>query len=677
MNTAAPVTANNSNTYLQTPSVLPQLLSFELKYHFKQFGFWLAVLFFAWLSLIVASQRGTEQVMATSAYTVTQVLLLIAPHIIFVVCILASGVMLRDKQYQMEPLIFATPIDRFHYLASRYLALVLATCLLFVLCLVAMMFGLLLLDESKVGQFELINYLQPFFVFSLPNIILSCSLVFAVGMLTQNSIAIYVGAIVFYVFYMVGSMLGNSPLLAGSSPLQTGQSMMSLVEPYGIIAFHQQSILWTESVRGSKMPEFSGDLLLNRLLWLAVSTALFTLTYKLYAFRESLGSSGGAGGSGGLAGSSTKDKTSEDEPLASKKTSSYFAVTPNFSSSTDVLWSKIKVEYANVVKGPTFLVLLTAVVIFSLFSVATTILNGPAHGMSGYYPTTAMMLDTIAIPAERLGMLIAIFYTVELYWHERHLKMDGLVDASPCSNTTFYLAKVITLLMITLSLVTACVISAVAFQLSQGYFELQLDLYLQLYFYIGAPVVAIGLFTLFFQRLSPTKAVGLLCGFMLFISTMLIRRAGIEHPLLTPFYQPYFIYSDMADTLYHGKAVFWYNIYWLSLAMLAGVLTIKYWLRGNNRIAEKLGVGLKGLAACFIGLSILSASVIFYQNNVINDYQTRDQYYAFKANYERKYLDYQSGLYSNQPTTKQVKIEGHFEPADGRFDVTGSMMAKI
>lgn len=657
-------------------SILNQLLSFEFRYHLKQGGFWLSTLFFSWMSMIIASQRGTEEVLATSAFTITQVVLFVTPHIIFVVCILASSVMLRDRQYQMEPLIFATPIDKFHYLASRYIALVGATSLLFALCLVGMMLGLMLVIDAKLGEFELINYLQPFLVFALPNIILCCSLVFTIGMLTQSNIAIYVGAIVFYVFYMIGSMLGNSPLLVGSSSLQsTGEGLTAIIEPYGIIAFYQQSLYWTNDIRNVAMAEVSGDLLLNRLVWLTISAALFTLTYKLYAFR------GSPDASDNQPTDVANSKLSQNSNLATNKTNAYFSLTPQImfdqlkgsQLNLEILWSKIKVEYNHVVKGPTFIVLMFACVALSLFSVANSIFNGPAVGLSGYYPTTAMMLDIIAIPAERLGMLIAIFYAAELYWHERNMTMSGLIDATPVSNVTFYLAKVIALLLVVFSLVSACALSAIGFQISQDYWQLRLDLYWQLYFYVGAPVLSLCLITLFLQRFAATKAIGLLFGFMAFISSMLVRRAGIEHPLLTPFYQPYFIFSDMADTLYHGKAVFWYNSYWLSLSLVAGVASVKYWLRGNNTQASQLSVGLKALLACFVSLAIICASFIFYQSNIINDYKTQEQLESYYADYERAYQSYQT---IDQPVTKQLTIEADFYPNKNQFDVTGSLVAQ-
>ena len=99
-----------------------KLTQFELRAHFKQIGFWIAALLLAWMTFIVTGQRGSNLLFANSAFAITQTTLFIVPNIIFVVCVLASSTLLRDSQYKMEPLIFATPIDKFEYLTPQMAA---------------------------------------------------------------------------------------------------------------------------------------------------------------------------------------------------------------------------------------------------------------------------------------------------------------------------------------------------------------------------------------------------------------------------------------------------------------------------------------------------------------------------------------------------------------------------
>ena len=142
-----------------------KLTQFELRAHFKQIGFWIAALLLAWMTFIVTGQRGSNLLFANSAFAITQTTLFIVPNIIFVVCVLASSTLLRDSQYKMEPLIFATPIDKFEYLTSRFLGLLFATLTLMLFTIAVMMLTLIKLDPALVGPFRLQYYFAAFCIF--------------------------------------------------------------------------------------------------------------------------------------------------------------------------------------------------------------------------------------------------------------------------------------------------------------------------------------------------------------------------------------------------------------------------------------------------------------------------------------------------------------------------------
>ena len=113
--------------------MLKELTQFELKYHLKQGSFWAVTFCFIWMAVLISSQRGSALLYANSAYAITQSILFISPNIIFAICVLASATLIRDNQYKMEPIIFTTPMDKFQYLASRYLGIVTASVLIFLI----------------------------------------------------------------------------------------------------------------------------------------------------------------------------------------------------------------------------------------------------------------------------------------------------------------------------------------------------------------------------------------------------------------------------------------------------------------------------------------------------------------------------------------------------------------
>lgn len=639
-------------------TMINKLTQFEFKAHVKQIGFWVAALVMVWMAFMITGQRGSNLLFANSSYAITQTFIFMVPNIIFVVCVLASSTLLRDSQYKMESLIFTTPIDKFQYLTSRYLGLVFATLFLILIAMLVMMLTLLKLDAALVGPFHLSYYLTSFCIFIVPAVLLCCSVVFAAAMFSKSMIAVYVSGIAVYVIYIIGSVFGNSPMLVGSSTLLNDSAgFSSLLEPYGLIAYMQQSAYWTSEQRNTLMPMLTGDLLLNRILWLAISISLFVFTYHKFAFRQS----------------ATVKKTEKKQQESASKidVEAYNAIdiTHDFQTFNFNIWlSKLKLEYASLTKGLTFIVLLVITVVFTAALLIGNIFSGPISNGQSYFPLTELILEVLQQPLSDIGMLVAIFYAVELFWNERVLNMNAIVDATPTRNFTFYLAKLTTVLAVGFTLITASIIVAMIFQLTQQHYDIQPLLYLSLYYYAGVPIVLTALLTLFLQRFAVTKSVGLLLGFGIFVANIVIKAVLFTHPLISFAYRPQFIYSDMAQTLYHSDALHWYNLYWLSLAIMLSVLTIKFWQRGLSNVSQKLTRGALAVLVLSGTSMIASGGYIYYQTNVFNEFLTKEQAWDKAENYEQQYAQYKG---MPTPTVTDVNVDVNIYPGKRSYDAKG------
>ncbi|WP_286271908.1 ABC transporter permease/M1 family aminopeptidase [Thalassotalea hakodatensis] len=642
--------------------MLKGLTLFELKYHLKQGSFWAVTFCFVWMAVLINSQRGSALLYANSASAITQTLLFISPYIIFALCVLASATLIRDSQFKMESIIFTTPMDKFQYLASRYLGIVTSSIILFAIVLVAMMLGVLFLDESLVGPINISHYFLAFFIFILPTILLCSSVVFSTAMLSKNTIAVYVAGITIFVLYLLVSILGNSPLIAGSNTLLSDSNgFTALMEPYGLIAFMEQSAFWNSTQRNILTPELSGNLLLNRLLWLAVSAGLFSYTYHKFSFRTV----------NKISKKPQRTFDNQASQLSPIQSQSYQTVKPqqDFEKFNVSIWfSKLKLEYLTATKGKTFIVLLLVTMVFTLGNLAGNIFNGPINNGQPYYPLTSIILELLEQPLADIGMLIAIFYSVELYWNERDLKVDSLVDTTPTRNVTFYLAKLITVIMVCFTLITTAIVIAIGFQLSQGIVDIQPWLYLILYYYAGVPMLLAAFLALSLQRLAKNKALGLLLALAVFFLSVFVKNLGLEHPLTILAYRPQFIFSNMADTIYHDGAVHWYNLYWLSFGLIISLLTVKYWQRGNSNIAQKLSRSSTYLLASVVVIFLTSGSYIFYQTNIFNEYSSKEQTLRLMQDYE---VQYAALAHLPQPTVIDINVNVDIFPDTRRYQAKG------
>ena len=639
--------------------MLSRLIQFELTYHLKQMGFWAATFCITWIAVLITTQRGSMLLYANSSYAITQTMLFISPNIIFVLCVLASGTLLRDSQTKMEPLIFTTPLDKFQYLMSRFLGLNLAAMLSLAIAVASMMLTLLFMDDSILGPFHLSYYLQSYSIFLLPAIILCSSVVFATALLSKNMLAVYVSGIVLFVIYLIGSVFGNSPLLATSnSLLSDNNGFATLLEPYGLLAFMEQSGFWTSEQRNSLTPVLSGSLLLNRVLWLAISFSLFAYAYKKFSFRA-------------------ENKISKQSVEASihnprKQTITPYKTTPiltHFHKVNFLVWvSKLKLEYLTATKGKTFIVLLFTTIVFTLGNLAGNIFDGPINNGQPYYPLTEMLIELLRQPLTDIGMLVAVFFTVELYWNERAVKIDPLIDATPTQNATFYLAKIATVLMICFTLILSSILVAVVFQFSQRVFDITPWNYLILFYYAGVPILLTTLLVMGLQRLAKNKPMGLVLGICIFVVGIFIKKLGFEHPLITLAYRSQFIFSDMADTIYHDDAAHWYNAYWLSVGMIVALLTVKFWQRGISNIGQKLTTFSRNLMALSVAIFVASGSYIFYQTNIFNHYATEEQNLQMMENYEREYAQY---ITLPQPTVVDINVDVDIYPESRKYQAKG------
>ncbi|NQZ06617.1 MAG: hypothetical protein HRT35_05580 [Algicola sp.] len=636
--------------------MLSKLLRFELNYHRKQWVFWIGAVLLSWMAGLLTSQMGSPLDFANSAYSIHRTLSLLSMYIIFVVCVLTAATALRDSQFNMEPLVYATPIDKFHYLTSRFCGIFIATAMVFLVVLITMMVTPMFIEAERVGDFHLSHYLYGYFVFILPNILVCTGVAFAAAMLTKNTLSVYIAAIVLFVIHGIGSALGNSPLIANSTAMfHEGASIATLIDPYGGIAFFEQTAYWTGTDRNTRLPSLEGNLLFNRILWITIGLSLFAMTYNLFSFR---------------AAKQKSSAESQSEPVSTVQ-AAYQVVKDKLDFDRfnfQVFWSKVRIEYRCVVKGKPFIILMIATVVSIGVEVIGNIMNGPLDNASPYYPITELILELIQDPIYNLGRLIAIFYAVELYWNERSHNIHPLTDATPTRNATFYLAKLTTVAAICMTIITLGILTAIAFQFSQGHFGIKPQLYLTLYYYAGMPLVLVAVFALFMQRFANNRATGLVMGALIFLLTQLVRVAGLAHPLTLFGFNPDFVFSDMADTLYHATAFNWFSLYWASFCAILAVYTVKKWRRGYDKQNQPLTPMGQKLLAAFAFSFIASGSYVYYQVNIFNNFVTRDTRFDIMEEYERNYSQYKDMA---QPTVIDVKLDVDIYPAQNRYQTKG------
>jgi len=618
------------------------LIGFELRYHHRQIATrasWIA--FFALGLLISFGNFGSLQAYRNAPVTIAFALAIISLGTPIMLALLAGGAILRDHDYRMAPIVFATSTTHFHYLVSRFAGFAVCGILAFLPAVLGLMLGHFLPfhEASTIGSFRPSAYLWAFLVIGLPNVFFGAAIIFGTAALTRNGAATYISGIFLYILYFLGSMLGNSPFLASSSLMSPEDTATSaLLDPYGLVALLEQVRYWTVAEKNEHFLQLSGPFLLNRLFCFAVALSIFAITHRLFKFRQGLG----------------KKKASKDLPDTTVYQTDYrpVATVPNrLRSHYRAWWSQTKMGFRTMIFGIPFYAFL---VLWSFFLfMSFNELKDPLD--IAILPFGGVVLGHIHGPLLKFGVLVIVFYTLELLGNDRKVGMDGFLDSSPAPNLVFWASKVSAIGAMIGTFICVTFLAVVCFQWSQGLFQLDFALFGIAFIRVGLSLLLVAILTLAIGTALPNKYAAMAIAFFLIIpfsGLILGSSPGIEHPMLRFGYLPEFLPSSMAGTSYHWPATKWYLGYWSALCGLIGLLTLRFWRRGLGMPTPHWSKGnFIATGICSLALMVFGG-FIFYQTNITRSYRTKKDALDWLATYEKTY---------GQETPRQQPVIRHVE----------------
>lgn len=640
-----------------------KLLQFEVFYQLKQRAFPLLALLFLVLGFFVGRQGFAQQgVNFNAGYQVYFHVSLFTIGSLFVIMFFAISAMLRDKQHKMEGLIYSSAIKKTHYFLSRFLGTFFFSLLTFSPFLIGYIFGNYTgdLDPERVADFQLMTYLQPWLYIVVPNIFVCSSIVFSVATLTKNSTATYVSAVFIYMLYFVCSIFFNSPLLAQATPASPeSMAIATLVDPFGFSAFFEQTQFWTPYEKNTQLLSFSGSFLWNRLIWLSIAFGVLLGTFKLFSFRKM----------------TKKVKKEKNAATTKKALLSYkpLQVASNFKAQEMAFFTLLKQELKNVFKSLPFIAVLLMWVFIVFTLLYSSVVNGEEYGVS-VYPFTNKLTELILGPLTIFSLILIIFYSSEIVWKERGLHFNLIIDATPVKNSTFFFSKFSALILLPIILITVGIVLCIAFQMALGYFNFEFGLYASLYYHYGLQLIVFCMIALFVNSLAKTKYMGMGIFGLIVLLTLKSEMLGLEHPLTSLGFLPRISSNNMdgfngVSNLYNHLAM-----YWFAFGLLLTVFSFKIWNRG---IVASFSVKVKQFFTNWTKLQKLSSaflmiifigfgSLVFYNLNIVTEYNTIKDNLDFSENYERNFKKYEE-LERLYPAS--IKTEVAMYPKDRKYSV--------
>ena len=445
----------------------------------------------------------------------------------------------------------------------------------------------------------------------------------------------------------------------------------ALVDPFGGAAFGEATRYWTAFERNTQMPAIAGDLLVNKLIWMTVAAVVLAAAYWLFRFQTA------AAGRRSRKARALAEQAAVADVLEQPAMPLAAATKPVFDGRTAFaqLWARTKLDAKQVFLSPGFFVLLGLAAALSLsnlwFSVQATLYGGRL------YPVTTLDINTLATIFTFFTQIIAVYFAGELVWREAERKTHEIIDATPLPDWMYVAPKTLAITGVLFSTYVVGVVTAMAFQSAKGFFHYELGEYLLWYVLpnaIDASLVAV--LAIFVQSLVPHKFIGWAVMILYVILTGVMGAVGLEHNLYQYGNGPAVPLSDLNGQGHYWIGAYWFRLYWSAFALILLVLAFGLWRRGTEtrflprlrRLPSRLRGTAGVVAAAALAVFIGSGVYIFINTNVWNVYRNHLDVERMTADYEKKYLRYET---LPQPKITFVKANIAIYPHQTRVVTTG------
>ena len=564
----------------------------------------------------------------------------------------------RDFACNSHQLMFSKPMSKWSFLMGRYWgALVIS-----LIPLLGVSIGAILApnmpwndDPEQFGSIHWGAHFWGFVLFALPNTIVTGAAIFAIAIWLRSTFASFIGIILILMFSsMTQSLLGNLD----------NETLSQLADPFGIVAFSTQTKYWTNADKETMAITLGNTMMLyNRLIWLAVGATLLLIACSRFSFSE---------------------RNRRFRKRVEEKTTSTLVAIPQVQlsdsrfTSLQQFFSQFKIDFLSTVKSPVFLVIVFASMIDTFFSLRMVANEG--FGLRAL-PVTYQMINIIRGGMYVYLLAVIIFYSGVLVWKERESRLDEVMDAMPHSTAIAFLAKLLTLVAVVAMVLCAYVLMAVVNQAMAGYTRFQLGLYFKELFLISFVwIFGFMVLSLLLHAISPNKYVGYFAIVIAAIANVFLWPwLEVQSNLIQFASLPTYIYSDMFQFKPYVSGLFWFGAYWILFSILLGCVAILFWQRGRDqgpglRIPLAFQRAKSSLGTTTAGLILVWAAIggwIYFNTEVVNEYDSIDHAETKQVSYEEEFKKYQN---LPQPRVISVKHEIDLFPHQRKLVFNGDQV---
>lgn len=640
-----------------------EFFRFELRYQLRSPLPWVIAFAFALMAFaattsnIITVGEGIGNVNRNAPYVILTFLDVFSTLGMFVAVALIAQPLLRDFEMGTEELFFSKPLTRSSYLWGRIAAGSLMSLIVLVITALGMMLGSFMpwIDPQRLGPFSWQPYLWGFAVLIIPNLLFVGGLLSLLAVTTRRLLLVFLGVVAFLVLWSIAGALTDDIKY---------DTISALIDPMGGEAVAQAMRYWSVFERNTQLPEVSGLVLLNRVLWVGIGIVLLIATQLLFKPQRQRAKKRWW----------QRGRTLHEEPGSLPTVAPRVTDRRAFNASTalgqfaHLVWFDTR----SVLRSLPFLILLA----FGMINYLGGSLAMDNTFGTPIHPVTALMMDSMQGSYQFLLIIIVAFYAGDVLWRERDARIAAVTDAMPVPNWVPVLAKFGAITAVVVAFMGFGVLAAIGFQLWHGYTNIEPGLYLRAAFIDAWPFVLMGALALFLQIVSNQKFIGYLLLILVLLAQIVLGQIGYEHNLYIYAGAPEMTYSDMNGYGHLLKPWAWFQTYWTLIAVMLIVLANAFWVRGTSpgwsrrwRQAIDSMRGWQGATFATLAVATLATGGwIFYNTNIINEYLPQDAALDRLAHFEREYRRFKD---LPQPRIVAVRADVDIFPEQRRSLIRG------
>ncbi len=548
---------------------------------------------------------------------------------------------LKDYNSNFNEILFSTPLSKSGYFFGRFFA----ALLLGTVPVLGVFLGVLLgtwlgpvfgwIDADRFGDFFLTTFVNNYFIFILPNIFFSGTIIYAMANKWRNTTISFVGVLLIIVAYVISNTLMSDI---------DNETIAALTDSFGVTAYEVYSKYFTVLEKNTLSPTFTGLLLLNRIIWISLGTGILAISYFRFSFQDK----------------NKKVKKSIEKKIEEKYSFNLPKLNPVFNISTE--WAQFKsffyINFLSIAKSVTFKILF----IFSLILLISGMYGGfESFGLQSY-PLTYKMLDEISGSTYTFIIIILVFFSGELIWRDRESKINEVIDSTTYTSVISLFAKFVSLIAVLSVLQFFFIIVSIIYQLANGYTNIEFSIYITSFVLKFLPrlIVWSGIMIMIQVLINQKYIAYFVSILVVFVSGFIWSLLDISSRMLYLSSSPSVKYSDMNGFGPGLEGAIWFKIYWVLFALIALQIAAVFLTRGTQTlIKERFKLAKKQTPKPFklffignITLWVLVGSFIFYNTQILNTYKSSDEMSDLRAKYEKTYKKYE---HINMPKITDAK----------------------